>query len=81
MILIFYRTGGGAVEQAVSNNGNYDLALMDIDMPEMDGCQATRAIRRKVRYFPIMALSGFAGIEGECAEAGMDDFITKGKLL
>jgi len=55
--------GREAVEQAVSNNGNYDLALMDIDMPEMNGCEATRIIRKKVSYFPIMALSGHGGMK------------------
>jgi len=69
--------GREAVEQAVINNGNYDLALMDIDMPEMDGCQATRVIRQKVSYFPIMGFSGHRGIEKECAAAGMDDFLAK----
>jgi len=69
--------GREAVEQAVSNYGNYDLGLMDIDMPEMDGCEATRRIRKKVSYFPIMAFSGHAGIEEECAAAGMDDFLAK----
>ena len=46
-------------------------------MPEMDGCEAARTIRREVRYFPIMALSGHAYIKEKYAEAGMDDFLTK----
>ncbi|MDH3975568.1 MAG: response regulator [Deltaproteobacteria bacterium] len=69
--------GQEAVERAVANEGKYDLCLMDIDMPIMDGCEAAQTIRREVEYFPIMALSGNAYIEKICADAGMDDYIAK----
>ncbi|MDH3973210.1 MAG: response regulator [Deltaproteobacteria bacterium] len=69
--------GREAVEQAVANEGAYDLCLMDIDMPIMDGCEAAQTIRREVRYFPIMALSGNAYIEEKFAAAGMDDYLPK----
>lgn len=69
--------GQEAVEQAVINKGAYDLCLMDIDMPIMDGCEAARTIRREVDYFPIMAVSGNASIEEKYARAGMDDYLAK----
>ncbi|MDH3976808.1 MAG: response regulator [Deltaproteobacteria bacterium] len=69
--------GQEAVERAVANEGKYDLCLMDIDMPIMNGCEAARAIRRELKYFPIMALSGNACIEEKYAAAGMDDYLPK----
>ena len=64
---------------------SYDLVLMDVHMPEMDGMEATRRIReaesqgrRKVRT-PIVALTA-STLEGDrqiCIDAGMDDFLSK----
>lgn len=60
----------------------YDLIFMDMQMPEMDGLAATRAIRAlddQVSKIPIIAMTANATIEfkEQCIEAGMDDFITK----
>ncbi len=66
-----------AVEHAQKNEGEYDLCLMDIDMPMMNGLKATKIIRRKVKYFPIMALSGNTEYREKCFKVGMDDFIEK----
>jgi signal transduction histidine kinase/ActR/RegA family two-component response regulator len=62
----------------------YDLLLMDCQMPEMDGFEATRAIRRngsKVLdpHIPVIAMtaSNMQGDRERCIQAGMDDFIAK----
>jgi response regulator RpfG family c-di-GMP phosphodiesterase len=50
---------------------------MDIDMPVMNGLEATKIIRRKLEYFPIMALTGNLRSQEEYLSAGMDDFLEK----
>ena len=73
-------------EQAVqaNNRGMYDLILMDVQMPEMDGLEATRAIRESERqssgpHVPIVAMTANAmpGDREQCIAAGMDDYISK----
>ncbi|MGO8879254.1 MAG: response regulator [Desulfomonilaceae bacterium] len=61
----------------------FDLILMDVSMPEMDGYEATRRIRsaekETSRHIPIIAMTAHALMEdrGRCLEAGMDDYISK----
>ncbi len=72
--------GREVVERA--SERRYDLILMDILMPEMDGYQATREVRRRLprdRQPRIIAMTAVA-LEGDrrrCLEAGMDDYIAK----
>jgi len=76
--------GRAAVEGWKS--GRYDLILMDCQMPELDGYEATREIRRleaasniEDAHIPVVALTAHAmkGADVQCTAAGMDDYLTK----
>jgi signal transduction histidine kinase/ActR/RegA family two-component response regulator len=74
------RNGRAAV--AAWESGHYDLILMDCQMPELDGYQATIEIRnreRGTRHIPIVALTAHAMKDDDlkCKAAGMDDYLTK----
>jgi len=60
---------------------SFDAILMDCQMPEMDGFEATKAIRAaelaRGRHTPILALTAMLGSRARCIEAGMDDHLMK----
>ena len=62
---------------------SFDLILMDVQMPNMNGLEATAAIRKleqsSDRHTPILALTAHAmdGDRERCIEAGMDDYLSK----
>ena len=73
------RNGREAVEMSAARN--YDVILMDVQMPEMDGLEATQVIRTTEagKNLPIIAVTAHALEEArrKCAEAGMSGFVTK----
>lgn len=69
--------GAEAINYAKKNKGCYDLCIMDVVMPVIDGIEATKAIRNEVGYFPILGYSSDAAVRGRCLESGMDDFLQK----
>jgi signal transduction histidine kinase/CheY-like chemotaxis protein len=73
--------GRGALEAL--ENGQFDVVLMDVQMPGMDGFEATAAIRAKEMlaggHIPIIALTAHAlkGDKEQCIAAGMDSYLSK----
>jgi two-component system, sensor histidine kinase and response regulator len=70
----------GAQALSQLRQGRYDVVLMDVDMPVMNGLAATAALRRHERrtgrYTPVIALTSSSNRE-ECLAAGMDAYLTK----
>ncbi len=76
--------GNGRDAVALLRTSNFNLVLMDCQMPDMDGFQATEAIRRhettnSLSHTPIVALTANAvrGDREKCLNAGMDDYLAK----
>jgi CheY-like chemotaxis protein len=68
-----------AVEALENHEAIFDVVLMDIQMPEMDGLEATRRIRESSPDLPVIGQTAHALAEehDKCRNAGMNDVITK----
>jgi two-component system, sensor histidine kinase and response regulator len=75
--------GSGREALAALEQQNFDLVLMDVQMPDMDGFETTKAIRAQERvskkHLPIVAMTAHAmiGDRERCLAAGMDSYVTK----
>jgi len=75
--------GNGQLAMEALEREEFDLILMDVAMPVMDGLEATRAIRQRELeiggHMPIVAMTAFATKEyqNKCMDAGMDGYVTK----
>jgi len=77
LVVTVAQNGTEAVDEASS--GNYDLILMDIQMPQMNGYEATKILRSKGITIPVIALTAYAmkGDKEKCLSAGCDDYLAK----
>ncbi|MCD4773634.1 MAG: response regulator [Bacteroidales bacterium] len=77
-VILVAKNGQEAVEM-VENNKDIDLVLMDIHMPELNGFEATRKIKKINHNIPIVMQTAYilSGEEDKSYEAGCDDFLTK----
>lgn len=76
--ILYAENGLEAVE--MTRKYNPDIILMDIQMPELDGLQATEQIRKSIsKYIPIIALTALAvkGDKEKCKKADMNEYLTK----
>jgi CheY-like chemotaxis protein len=73
--------GRDALAQLAASNARFDVVLMDMHMPEMDGLEATRHIRQNPQWqtLPIVAMTAnvLAQDRDACREAGMNDYLSK----
>jgi CheY-like chemotaxis protein len=70
--------GSTAVQACCAQD--YDVVLMDCQMPEMDGLEATRQIRKLNKPQPVIiavTAHAIAGYREKCLESGMDDYVSK----
>ncbi len=77
--LMIDEAGNGQIAVEMASRNEYDVILMDVQMPVMDGFTATRTLRDTGIQAPIVALTANAmkGFEQECLDAGYSDYISK----
>lgn len=69
----------GLLALEACRKGNFDAILMDIEMPELDGIEATKSIRLFNKEIPIVAITAYVTEQNrnKCSDAGMNDFLAK----
>jgi DNA-binding NtrC family response regulator len=73
------RASSGPDAIAAARHGGFDLALLDLKMPEMDGVELMKILREEHRFLQVIILTGYASIDAavECTKAGASDFVSK----
>jgi DNA-binding NtrC family response regulator len=73
------RASSGPAAIAAARHGGFDLALLDLKMPEMDGFELMKILREEHRFLEVIILTGYASIDAavECTKAGASDFVPK----
>ena len=78
---MLFRSDNGEIAVNMVRSKDYDIVLMDMQMPVMDGIEATRIIRADSRFdqLPIVAMTAaaMAADRDRCLEVGMNDHIAK----
>jgi len=69
--------GKEAVDYVRKSRMNYDLCLMDVHMPVMNGIEAIQATRQGIDYLPVIACGSDPDAKAHCLDAGADDFLVK----
>jgi hypothetical protein len=79
VVLDVVENGSLAVNKVLNATKHYDIVLMDVQMPVMDGIEATRKIREHTQTLPIIAMTAHVMEEERqrCYQAGMNDHISK----
>ncbi|MDD3875943.1 MAG: ATP-binding protein [Bacteroidales bacterium] len=77
--LFIAENGTNALDYYISHRKDIDLILMDIKLPDFDGCEVTRKIRLTDKEVPIIAHSAHVSMsdKSKCIDAGSTDFISK----
>ncbi|MFP4474284.1 MAG: response regulator [Desulfatibacillaceae bacterium] len=77
--VVIAKNGREAVDLLFADPEGFDLLLLDLEMPVMDGWEAVRAIREKGIMLPVVALSGHTdeSLGERCRKSGMNDYLTK----
>lgn len=76
---LFWAKNGKEAVDIIEDTDNIDVILMDIRLPIMDGCEATRRIKKIHKEIPIIAQTAYA-LEGDkerILDAGCDDYLSK----
>jgi len=67
----------GHAAVAAATSGSFELVFLDLELPGMDGLEATTAIRAQDKELPIIAMTAHRDRRDECIAAGMSGYITK----
>ena len=77
------RASSGPDAIAAASRGGFDIALLDLKMPEMDGVELLKILKEEHKFLEIIILTGYGSIDAavECTKAGASDFVSKSSDL